>query len=561
MRPAYRSHIDVHHTKPNYVFIFLQALCSFATLILPSVASSATPSGTLTLASRTCVIPIGSNSCNVSISWKTSNPVGISAITSNYPSANTTVATGNSGSISAAVPYAGRSFYLYNNAKELASSSATASCATGSTWNGSSCARTTQSKVTVYYQPTPFPAKKYDGSPMPQDMKIVHAWTCWLPSVYYQRTLQCDSRLQVGGWGDTYRTYVRFDLTGLPTDVDEALLWLMPFSRGDLSTPTAYTVCQAAMSWDLSMTWNTQPNSGACQGVASPPVTGSWVKIPLTTVGGPDWYNQWRNGTASNNGVMLLPQSVNNNFNMFRSTLFADYANDPDADAKRPQLQLTFTKPADMPNFLMPLPAGYNWLLTNEIGGYECTGQSPWPDTAHGDDGSIGNFYSIDISYNNLDSDGRKNTFYGSANTPVLAAASGTIIVNSDSGNEFPNGYYVVIDHDHGYSTRYLHLKDIPRRRDGTAFRTGDFVRQGDQIGIMGSTGHLINGAATSTGVHLHFGLRFNDHGFSTTKELTKALVEGRLLKSFQTECELDGGGVPLRPIRYYRSSNVQTGQ
>ncbi|HEV7485938.1 MAG TPA: hypothetical protein VGQ65_09665, partial [Thermoanaerobaculia bacterium] len=72
--------------------------------------------GTLTPASPSCSIAAGSSTCNVTLSWTTTNPVGTSAVTSNYPNTNTTVATGNSGSTSASVPHAGRTFYLYNNA-------------------------------------------------------------------------------------------------------------------------------------------------------------------------------------------------------------------------------------------------------------------------------------------------------------------------------------------------------------------------------------------------------------------------------------------------------------
>ena len=73
-------------------------------------------SGTLTPAAPSCIIADGGSSCNVTLNWTTTNPVATSAVTSNWPSANTTVASGNSGSTSAQVPYSSRTFYLYNNA-------------------------------------------------------------------------------------------------------------------------------------------------------------------------------------------------------------------------------------------------------------------------------------------------------------------------------------------------------------------------------------------------------------------------------------------------------------
>ena len=96
-------------------------------------------SGTLTPAAPSCIIADGGSSCNVTLNWTTTNPVATSAVTSNWPSANTTVASGNSGSTSAQVPYSSRTFYLYNNAVQLATSNATSSCATGSTWTAGVC--------------------------------------------------------------------------------------------------------------------------------------------------------------------------------------------------------------------------------------------------------------------------------------------------------------------------------------------------------------------------------------------------------------------------------------
>ena len=102
-------------------------------------ATAATISGTLTPASPSCSIAAGASTCTVSLTWSTTNPVGTSAVMSSYPVANTTVATGNSGSTTASVPHNGRTFYLYNSAQLLATSTATASCASGTTWNGSLC--------------------------------------------------------------------------------------------------------------------------------------------------------------------------------------------------------------------------------------------------------------------------------------------------------------------------------------------------------------------------------------------------------------------------------------
>ena len=99
---------------------------------------NATMSGTLTV-SPSCVIPAGASRCSVNVSWSTINPVGVSAVTSNTPSANTQIASGNNGSTTASVFFNSRTFFLYNNAVQLAASSATSSCTSGTSWNGSIC--------------------------------------------------------------------------------------------------------------------------------------------------------------------------------------------------------------------------------------------------------------------------------------------------------------------------------------------------------------------------------------------------------------------------------------
>ncbi|OIO51436.1 MAG: hypothetical protein AUJ45_00610 [Parcubacteria group bacterium CG1_02_50_68] len=408
------------------------------------------------------------------------------------------------------------------------------------------CVFITQSAqaVTVYYQPTPFPLKKANGTTMPQDnISIVHVWNGWLPSVYYGQTFQRDSSLQVGGWGDQYRTYLKFDIIGLPKNVDQALIWLMPYSRGDSSTPIPYAVCQVISPWNLSMTWNTQPGIGTCYGWYSAPTAGNWSGFWLSGVGGLDWYNQWQSQMLVNNGVMLFPQAVNNNFDVFYNTLYSSYSVDPYADARRPILQLTFTPPTGMPNFKMPLPGGYKWLLTNEIGGYECKGETPWPDTTH----QGNNYFSLDFFPTNVKDGGGSYT----GNIPILAVAGGTVIDVAQSNSD-SRGWYITLDHGNGYQTRYLHFKNHAARANGTWLNNGNWVNQGDQLGFMGGTGGYP--------VHLHINFWLNGIGASTTTNLTYAVMDGWLLKSFQTECAVDANGVPTNRIRYYHSSNTPTG-
>ncbi|MDH7577959.1 MAG: peptidoglycan DD-metalloendopeptidase family protein [Bacillota bacterium] len=83
-----------------------------------------------------------------------------------------------------------------------------------------------------------------------------------------------------------------------------------------------------------------------------------------------------------------------------------------------------------------------------------------------------------------------------------IAAPSGAAVVASDDGTVIYTGWMggygqvVVIDHGGGYSTLYAHLSRI-------VAGNGSQVRQGEKIGLVGSTGW-------STGPHLHFEVRVN---------------------------------------------------
>ncbi|MBI4137891.1 MAG: peptidoglycan DD-metalloendopeptidase family protein [Candidatus Sungbacteria bacterium] len=81
-----------------------------------------------------------------------------------------------------------------------------------------------------------------------------------------------------------------------------------------------------------------------------------------------------------------------------------------------------------------------------------------------------------------------------SCGLPVLASAPGTAILVRSSGWNGGYGKYAVVTHPNGTQTLYAHLSSI-------LTSVGQFVAQGSQIGIIGSTGN-------STGCHLHFEIR-----------------------------------------------------
>lgn len=77
--------------------------------------------------------------------------------------------------------------------------------------------------------------------------------------------------------------------------------------------------------------------------------------------------------------------------------------------------------------------------------------------------------------------------------TPIFAVAAGTVV---SAGWDGAYGYSVVIDHGNGIKTRYAH-------QSAMTVKAGQTVAQGDQIGLVGSTGN-------STGNHLHFEVLVN---------------------------------------------------
>lgn len=75
--------------------------------------------------------------------------------------------------------------------------------------------------------------------------------------------------------------------------------------------------------------------------------------------------------------------------------------------------------------------------------------------------------------------------------TPVAVTGNGTVTFAGFAGSY---GLLVVVDHGNGMQTRYAHLSRIGVAR-------GQAVRQGDNVGLVGSTGR-------STGPHLHYEIR-----------------------------------------------------
>lgn len=79
----------------------------------------------------------------------------------------------------------------------------------------------------------------------------------------------------------------------------------------------------------------------------------------------------------------------------------------------------------------------------------------------------------------------------GNPNTPILASADGTVVSAADPGYFDWYGNWTVIKHTDGMYTGYAHQSRVD-------VSVGQTVKQGQQIGLMGTTG-------PSTGEHCHF--------------------------------------------------------
>ena len=80
--------------------------------------------------------------------------------------------------------------------------------------------------------------------------------------------------------------------------------------------------------------------------------------------------------------------------------------------------------------------------------------------------------------------------------TPFVAPADGVVTLATEQPFSL-EGYLLIVDHGQGLNSAFLHLSGID-------VVTGDVVRQGQQLGTIGSTGR-------STGPHLHWGLKWRD--------------------------------------------------
>lgn len=141
-----------------------------------------------------------------------------------------------------------------------------------------------------------------------------------------------------------------------------------------------------------------------------------------------------------------------------------------DAKKKEWQSQQTIMKPGDSSNV-----DGVTWLVPCAYTRFT----SPFGERVHPVYGDVRFHYGVDLA--------------GPSGTPIVATRAGKVVTATFSSSA---GYYVTIDHQDGYSSKYLHMTHY-------IVSVGQYVEAGQVIGYMGSTG-------VSTGSHLHFSILLN---------------------------------------------------
>ncbi|MBV8085807.1 MAG: peptidoglycan DD-metalloendopeptidase family protein [Chloroflexi bacterium] len=126
--------------------------------------------------------------------------------------------------------------------------------------------------------------------------------------------------------------------------------------------------------------------------------------------------------------------------------------------------------------------------------------------------------------------------------SPVMAARDGVVaMLKQDSNQSCPQNIYacpdwnnyIVIDHGDGSSAAYLHGYQF-----GARVKLGQRVKQGDVIGISGTTGQ-------SAGPHLHFQVQHTDPNLYVAQSFPVGFAE-----------VADNGGVPVQRGNY-KSANA----
>jgi hypothetical protein len=334
----------------------------------------------------------------------------------------------------------------------------------------------------------------------------------WLGNTYATSS-QNGEFIRLGGWGDRYFAFWKFDWTKVRKDleIDEVHLYLYPDPQRNESVKlvTSTTVWLLTTPWKENGTTIRDPLKGYNLGSYKISEQDG-LKLDITAL-----YEYWNEEPDWNYGIMLYPDQNDNKWYFFPSR--------ESGNADRPRVVVYYK--SGFPDFKLPLPTGKEWKLTVQAGGKDQDGEIDKNHTGE-------KYYSLDFAPESKT--GTRISY--ELNVPILATAGGIVY---ESGFDYKyNGNFVRIDHDGdgdpktGFQSVYLHMRDKP------IVEKGDWVDQGEKIGIMGNTG-------LSFGTHLHFGLYYQAKGAELLK---KVKLEGRGITTYKV-------GTRTKP-KYYKSTN-----
>ena len=294
--------------------------------------------------------------------------------------------------------------------------------------------------------------------PGPQDGQDM-----WMSSVYARKAVD-NQNLTVGGWGDCYLSFIKFDISKQPSYVTSAVMWM--YSPLTVQKQTSMTVYLLTTPWNEKTTTLNDPLQGYNVGTVHAPIPGSWYGLGIEGA-----YDYWKSGQP-NNGFCFVPTDVNNKWNTFYSSDYWDAT-------YRPKLVLTYIKlKYPLANATRPNVGGYRfgdqWII-NDNKGFALDGKTR-------------------VFHTGIDLVAR-------AGDNVYSSANGTVKYAALDNNGW--GGYVVMEQQledgKKYTICYMHV--LPSVQTGICLPKG---------GYIGKVAYL------SSGSHLHFQIRLHEYDNST---------------------------------------------
>lgn len=348
---------------------------------------------------------------------------------------------------------------------------------------------------------------------MIRNLDTINGYDGYTSNIYTPQ-FQDNASVRVGGWGDWYVGFTRFDVSSLPSSVESVNLWYWVSNSGGNSTTVSMNMYGLASSFGPNQYWlnNTYVYNGSNMFVTQPQ-NGNWAIIDIT-----NYYRNWKSSVWQNNGIIFIPNGNNNQFNIMSGVDIGTPLN------QKPFLWISYTPVISNTFMRFPIdtdvypqgaytPGKITSILDHNM------------DTMYAADGKIlsftGELFQATVNYpqmrgscypktNGVWSSVLQNIYRGTSgcftnqamnyeghpgydyravtNTPIKAVAAG-IIVNSFRQPCLLKGITscapfgaIAVDHGNGYISQYLHLNRVD-------VYAGQQVFEGQQIGVSGEVG------------------------------------------------------------------------